>query len=89
MTGAFVRVKRNDKMENVEVEYLSVEERVDLFKDRDKEEILRWLDLTCSFLCEFEEVPKEEAESINDNLNDLIIEEEPEATIMDNEGNIL
>ncbi len=89
MTGAFLRVKRNGKMENVEVEYLSPEERLELFKDRDVEEILRWLDLTCSFLCEFEEVPKEEAESINENLNDLIIEEEPEATIIDNEGNIL
>ncbi len=89
MTGAFLRVKRNGKMENVEVEYLSPEERLELFKDRDVEEILRWLDLTCSFLCEFEEVPKEEAESINENLNDLIIEEEPEATIMDKDGNIL
>ena len=89
MTGAFLRVKRDGKWENIEVEYLTIEERKELFKDREPDELLRWLDLTCSFLCEFEEVPKEEAESIDENLNDLIIEEEPEATIMDVEGNIL
>lgn len=89
MTGVYVRVKRDGKMENIEVEYLTVQERYDLFKDRDTDELLRWLDLTCGFLCEFEEVPKEEAKSINENLNDLLIEEESEATVIDSEGNIL
>jgi len=87
MTGAFVRIKRDGKFENIEIEYLSVQERINLFKDKDKEEILKWLDLTCSVLCEI----KEASEIIEVEIIEAeIIEAEIiEAIIFDSEGNIL
>ena len=47
MTGAYLRVKRENKWLNVEVEYLTNEERFELFKDRKPAELIRWLDLLC------------------------------------------
>lgn len=88
MTGAFVRIKRDGKLENIEIEYLSVQERIDLFKDKDKEEILKWLDLTCSVLCEIEEASEIiEAEIIEAEI--IEVPEIIEAIIFDSEGNIL
>lgn len=88
MTGAFVRIKRDGKFENIEIEYLSVQERIDLFKDKDKEEILKWLDLTCSVLCEIEEASEIiEAEIIEAEI--IEVPEIIEAIIFDSEGNIL
>lgn len=43
MTGAYLRVKRNDKYENVEIEYLTYEEIVEVFEKAEKEELLNWL----------------------------------------------
>ena len=54
MTGAYLRVKRNDKWTNIEVEYLTDEERFKLFKDRPRQEIIRWLDHVCKTLVEYE-----------------------------------
>lgn len=48
MTQAYLRAKKPDGTWGaVEVEYLSVEQRVELFKDRSNEELLRWIDLLC------------------------------------------
>ena len=48
MTNAYVRIQREDKWQNVEIEYLTDEERAELFKERDSEEVLRWLNFMCS-----------------------------------------
>ena len=43
MTGAYLRVKRNDKYENVEIEYMTNEEIDEVFGKAENEELLRWL----------------------------------------------
>jgi len=48
MTGAYLRVKRNDKWENIEVEYLTNEERESILKDDDR--LMQWLHLVCNKL---------------------------------------
>ena len=52
MTGAFLRVERNGKFENVEIEHLTNEERESLFVDGDK--ALQWLNFLCDKLKEVE-----------------------------------
>lgn len=52
MTGAYLRVKRDNKYEPIEVEFLTDSERMELFKDRSSEELVRWLNLTCNKLSE-------------------------------------
>ena len=48
MTGAYLRVKRDGKWQNVEIEYLSDAEREELFKEADREELLKWLNFMCN-----------------------------------------
>lgn len=43
MTGAYLRVKRNDKYENVEIEYLTDEEIDKIFGKAENEEMRRWI----------------------------------------------
>lgn len=47
MTSAYLRVKRGDKFRNIEVEYLTNEEREEIFKDSEREELIEWLNLVC------------------------------------------
>lgn len=47
MTGGYVRIKRDGKYQSIEIEHLTDSEREEFFKDRDKEEILRWLNMLC------------------------------------------
>jgi len=54
MTGAFLRQKRENGYENIEVEHLTPEERRRHLKDRDPEEVMRWMDLMCETLVEVE-----------------------------------
>lgn len=56
MTGAFLRVKRGNKFENIEIEHLTKDERFDIFVTREPEEIIRWLDMLCDCIvvCETE-----------------------------------
>lgn len=56
MTGAFFRVKRYDKWENVELEYLTDSERGNLLHDKDLPFILSCLDLACKKLRENEQI---------------------------------
>ncbi len=56
MTGAFFRVKRYDKWENVELEHLTDDERGNLLKDREPEFVLSCLDLACKKLRENEQL---------------------------------
>jgi len=46
MTGLYLRIKRNGKYENVELEYLTEPEIAELFANRPSSELLKWL-ITC------------------------------------------
>ena len=46
-TGAFLRVKREGKWVNLEVEQLTGKERTDNFINRSPEELIRWINLLC------------------------------------------
>ena len=59
MTNAFLRIKRNGKVENIEVEFLTTEERQEIFKDRTPEELLRWIDVVCRELEKLDELLSE------------------------------
>ena len=48
MTGAYLRIKREDKWQNVEIEYLTDGERMELFKEAGTEEVLKWLNFMCN-----------------------------------------
>ena len=48
MTGAYIRVKRNGKWENIEVEYLTDTEREDILSKDDR--LIHWLHLVCNTL---------------------------------------
>jgi len=51
MTGAYLRVKNNEgKFVSVEVEHLTDDERLKIFKDRPPEELIRWMNLLCHTL---------------------------------------
>ena len=50
MTGAFLRVEREGKWENVEIEHLTEVELNEIIGPRSKSEIMDWLSLTCSML---------------------------------------
>ena len=57
MTGGYLRVKRNDKWENVEVEHLTDEERETILKDDDR--LMNWLHMVCNKLSEAEKFLKD------------------------------
>ena len=48
MTGAYLRVQREGVWQNVEIEYLTDTERMELFKESDSEELLKWLNFICN-----------------------------------------
>lgn len=47
MTGAFMRVKRGDKWENVEVEHLTDDEIREKFATREPQELINWMIMLC------------------------------------------
>lgn len=59
MTGAYLRVKRNGKWGNIEIEHLTDSERIEIFKDSKSYELLKWLNLVCSRLSDNEKLLKE------------------------------
>ena len=48
MTGAYLRIQREGKWQNVEIEYLTDTERQELFKEASTEEVLKWLNFMCN-----------------------------------------
>ena len=52
MTGAFLRIKRNDKYEAVEIEHLTDKEREETLKNDDR--LMQWLNIVCNKLAEIE-----------------------------------
>ena len=53
MTGAYLRVERDGKYENIEVEYLTDEEREHLLRKDGR--LIKWLHLVCKTLASIEE----------------------------------
>lgn len=47
MTGAYLRIKRDGEVKNIEVEYLTDEEREQKLGNRTPEELVRWINLLC------------------------------------------
>lgn len=58
MTGAFLRVKRDGKWENIEVEFLTNEERTEKFKDMESLEIIGFFSLVCNKLASLDPLLK-------------------------------
>jgi hypothetical protein len=56
MTGAYMRVERDGKWENIEVEHMTDAERERTFVPRSSEELVRWINLLCSKVVENEEL---------------------------------
>ena len=50
MTGAYLRAKRGDKFENIEVEHLTDEEIKEKFLQRSPEELFNWMIMLCQHL---------------------------------------
>ena len=74
MTGAYVRVKRGEKFENVEVEHLTEDELKEKFGTRTPEELVSWMNLLCSTIRRIEPV-------LDDLVQDGILEFTNEKTI--------
>lgn len=47
MTGAYLRVKRGDKWENIEVENLTDDEIREKFATREPQELINWMIMLC------------------------------------------
>ena len=56
MTGAYVRIERGNKWENVEVEYLTRKELEETFHDRGHEELINWIEMLCNKVRENSEI---------------------------------
>lgn len=59
MTGAFMRVKRGDKWENIEVEHLTDDEIREKFATREPQELINWMIMLCEKIRMVEPVLKE------------------------------
>jgi hypothetical protein len=57
MTGAFLRVKRDGKWQNLEVEHLTDGEREELLKD--DLHLMKWLHVVCRNLAGMEKIFRE------------------------------
>ena len=57
MTGAYLRVERNNEWQNIEVEHLTDEERWEILKNDQR--LLQWLNLVCHKLVEAENILNE------------------------------
>lgn len=65
MTGAYLRVKRGDKWENIEVENLTDDEIREKFATREPQELINWMIMLCQKIRQVEPVLKQlEAEGI-------------------------
>lgn len=65
MTGAYLRVKRNGKYKNVEIEYLTEDELKELFLDRDKEELVKWISFLVNTIHPIAEFLKKDNDAFN------------------------
>lgn len=59
MTGAYLRVKRGDKWENVEVENLTDDEIREKFATREPQELINWMIMLCAKIRQIEPLLKD------------------------------
>lgn len=65
MTGAYLRVRRNDKWENVEVEHMTDDEIREKFATREPQELINWMIMLCQKIRQIEPLLEQlEAEGI-------------------------
>jgi len=57
MTGGYLRIKRKGKWENIEIEYLTDEEREIVLKDDPR--LMQWLHMVCNELVSIDKLLKE------------------------------
>lgn len=50
MTGAYLRIQRNGKWENIQVEHLTNDERILIFTNQRPQYIVMWLNKVCETL---------------------------------------
>jgi hypothetical protein len=50
MTGAYLRVERDGKWQNIEVEHLTEDELKAKFLGREPEELVSWMAMLCKYL---------------------------------------
>jgi len=63
MTGAYLRVQRDGKWGNLEVEDLTDDERQEILGHREPAELVRWINLLCKTVI-----------TMNDTFNDAVDE---------------
>jgi hypothetical protein len=54
-TGAYLRIERNGKWQNIEVEYLTPDEMMAMFIGRSDEELIRWMDILAARVMHYEQ----------------------------------
>ena len=54
MTGAYLRVKRDEKWENIEIEHLTDSEREEILKNDTR--LMQWLNCVCGKLAELQPI---------------------------------
>ena len=54
MTGVYIRVERDGKWQNLEIEHLTDKERNMILLDGGDERLMQWLHLVCNKLSEME-----------------------------------
>ena len=54
MTGAYLRVQRNERWENIEIEHLTDKEREEILKNDDR--LMQWLHCVCHNLASAEKI---------------------------------
>lgn len=77
MTGAYLRTKRGDKWENIEVEHLTDDEIREKFATREPQELINWMTMLCGKLREIEPLLLQlEADGIIKKVHDTEMAEE-------------
>ena len=67
MTGIFLRIKRDGKFHNLEIEHLTPEELDLVFKDRPSDELINWLKALTKVIADVEPI----VNAYNDAISDM------------------
>lgn len=59
MTGAFVRIERDHKWLNLEVEFLTDSERREFFANYTADMLIGWLNLTCNTIAAIADISED------------------------------
>ena len=67
MTGLYLRIKRDGKFHNLEIEHLTPEELALVFKDRPSDELINWLKALTKVIADVEPI----VNAYNDAISDM------------------